>query len=276
MIMINHLLTKPLNRILAIVLISSMGLSGCDKEIVDLVYTLEDDKSLGLQLQNEIASNPDQYPVLDRTEYAEAYAYLEDLRDQILASPDVRYKDEFTWEVHIIDDDVLNAFAAPGGYIYFYTGIIKYLENEDDLMGVLGHEIAHADRRHSAKQMLETYGVQTVISMALGDSPSQVAQLAAGLAGNAAALKFSRSDESEADSYSVDYLSVTPYRCDGTAVFFEKITAEGDGSSVPTFLSTHPNPETRVEDIRAKADELGCSTEYYAPSSYENFKAMLP
>jgi beta-barrel assembly-enhancing protease len=263
-------------RLFAFILISSFGLSGCGKDLVDLVYTLDDDKRLGLQLQSEIAANPDEYPVLDRTEYADAYAYLDGLRDQVLASSEVRYKDEFTWEVHIIDADVLNAFAAPGGYIYFYTGIIKYLDNEDDLMGVLGHEIAHADRRHSAKQMLESYGVQTMLSMALGDNPSAVTALAAGLAGNAAALKFSRSDESEADAYSVEYLSSTPYRCDGAATFFEKISAEANGASVPTFLSTHPNPETRVEDIRAKADELGCSTEYFAPTSYDNFKAMLP
>ncbi len=266
----------PLARLFVFILVSTLGLSGCDKDLVDLVYTLEDDKSLGLQLQSEIASKPDEYPVLDRAQYADAYAYLEGLRDQVLESSEIRFKDEFTWEVHIIDEDVLNAFAAPGGYIYFYTGIIKYLDNEDDLMGVLGHEIAHADRRHSAKQMLESYGVQTVLSMALGDNPSGIASIAAGLAENAAVLKFSRSDESEADAYSVDYLSSTPYRCDGAATFFERISAEGEGASVPTFLSTHPNPETRVEDIRAKAAELGCSTEYFAPTSYDDFKAMLP
>jgi len=271
-----HSSAYSLSKLAAIVVLSAFGLSGCDKDLVDLVYTIEDDKQLGLQLQSEIASNPDEYPVLDRTEYADAYAYLEGLRDQVLASSEIRYKNDFTWEVHIIDADVLNAFAAPGGYIYFYTGIIKYLDSEDDLMGVLGHEIAHADRRHSVKQMLESYGVQTLISMALGENPSAVSAVVAGLAGNAAALKFSRSDESEADAFSVEYLSTTPYRCDGAATFFEKITAEGSGGSVPTFLSTHPNPETRVEDIRAKAAELGCSTEYYAPTSYDNFKAMLP
>ncbi len=269
-------LTHSVSKLLTITIIASLGFSGCGKEPVDLVFSLEDDKNLGLQLQAEIAANPSEYPVLNRTEYAEAYAYLEGLRDQVLASSEVRYKDQFAWEVHIIDADVLNAFAAPGGYIYFYTGIIKFLDNEDDLMGVLGHEIAHADRRHSVKQMMETYGVQLLLSMALGENPSAISSIAAGLAGNAASLKFSRNDETEADSYSVDYLSTAPYRCDGAAVFFEKITAEAGGSSVPTFLSTHPNPETRVEDIRAKAAGIGCSTEYFAPSSFETFKAMLP
>lgn len=254
-----------------------MSFASCEtKEPVDLFFTIEEDKKLGLQLRDEINSNPNEYPVLDRTTYADAYAYLEKLRDKVLASSAIDHRDDFDWEVHIIDQDVLNAFAAPGGYIYFYTGIIKFLDEEDDLMGVMGHEIAHADRRHSVKQMAEQYGVELLISMALGNEPSRIEQVAAGLAGNAAALKFSRNDESEADAYSVEYLAETDYRCDGAAVFFEKITAQGGGSNVPTFLSTHPNPETRVEDIREKAGELGCSMEYFAPDSYEEFKAMLP
>lgn len=251
--------------------------AGCeDREPVDLLFTVEDDKTLGLQLKEEIDGNPQEYPILDRETYADAYAYLENLRDQVLESEPIRYRDEFTWEVHIIDADVLNAFAAPGGYIYFYTGLIKYLDEEDALMGVMGHEIAHADRRHSVKQMTKTYGVQTLLSIALGNNASGAAELAAQIAGTGAALKFSRSDETEADAYSVEYLSGTPYRCDAAAIFFEKISEQNDGVNIPQILSTHPSPENRVEDIRAKAEEVGCSTETFNPTSYADFKAMLP
>jgi predicted Zn-dependent protease len=257
--------------------ITSLGFQACkEREPIDLLFTVEDDKSLGLQLKQEINANPQEYPILDRTEYADAYAYLEGLRDEVLASNAIRFKDEFTWEVHIIDADVLNAFAAPGGYIYFYTGLIKYLDEEDALMGVMGHEIAHADRRHSVKQMTKTYGVQTLLSIALGDNASGAATLAAQIAGTGAALKFSRSDETEADAYSVEYLSGTPYRCDAAAIFFEKISEQNDGVNIPQILSTHPSPDNRVEDIRAKAEEIGCSMEPFNPTSYADFKAMLP
>ncbi|MEX2595383.1 MAG: M48 family metalloprotease [Salibacteraceae bacterium] len=255
----------------------SLLLTACKKvEPVNLFFSVEDDKNLGLQLRSEIESNPDEYPVLDREEYPDAYAYIENLRDQVLESDAIIYRDEFDWEIRIIDDEVLNAFAAPGGYIYFYTGLIKFLEEEDDLMGVMGHEIAHADQRHSVKQMTKTYGVQLLLSAALGENPSMVEQVLAGIASQGASLKFSRSDETEADAYSVEYLSTTPYRCDGAAVFFQRLSDESSGVEVPAFLSTHPNPETRVEDITSRAEELECSTTAFAPDSYDAFKAMLP
>jgi predicted Zn-dependent protease len=268
---------QRLSPIFSTIIMIALLLASCkDTEPVDLLFTPEDDVQLGLQLKQQIDANPAEYPILDRTEYADAYAYLEGLRDEVLASSAIRYKDEFSWEVHIIDADVLNAFAAPGGYIYFYTGLIKFLDNEDDLMGVMGHEIAHADRRHSVKQMTKSYGVQALLSIALGNDPSIAAEIAASVAGTGAALQFSRTDETEADAYSVEYLSETPYRCDAAAVFFQKITDEQSGPSIPQILSTHPNPENRVEDIQAKAAEIGCSTVPYNPESYATFKAMLP
>ena len=143
-------------------------------------------------------------------------------------------------------------------------------------MGVLGHEMAHADRRHSVKQMLKSYSVELLLAIALGQNPSEVETLLAGLAGQTAILKFSRDHETEADEYSVAYLAGTPHRCDGASVFFQKLEDSGQGGSVPTFLSTHPSPEDRVQNIQDEAAELGCSTTYFAPDSYDDFKALLP
>ncbi len=240
------------------------------------LFNPSDDIKLGAQLHAQVEANPQDYPILDETEYAEAYAYIQGLCDQIVETGELDYADEFVWKVHIIDADVLNAFAAPGGYLYFYTGLIKYLDEEDDLMGVMGHEVAHADRRHSVKQMTKAYGVQAVLALALGQNPSEVETILAGLAGQTAILKFSRDDETDADEFSVEYLANTPHRCDAASVFFQKLEASGQGGGVPTFLSTHPAPADRVENIQAKADEVGCSTEYFAPDSYAAFKAMLP
>ena len=121
------------------------------------LFTIEDDIELGAQLDAEISSNPKEYgPILDADDpaNAEAYDHLMTITDTLLASDDVQYRDDFVWELHIIDDDdVLNAFAAPGGYIYVYTGLIRYLDQEDHFAGVMGHEIAHADQRHSTQQL---------------------------------------------------------------------------------------------------------------------------
>ncbi|HEY8399997.1 MAG TPA: M48 family metalloprotease, partial [Cytophagaceae bacterium] len=158
--------------------------------------------------------------------------------------------------------------------LYVYTGIIKYLKAEDHLAGVLAHEIAHSDRRHSTKQMTQQYGIQTLLSIAFGKNPGMLAQIAAGLAN----LKFSREDETEADTYSVRYLCQNPakYEADGAAGFFQQLIDEGDDGGIPEFLSTHPNPDNRVQNIELKAQELGCDTGLKAPATYEDFKKMLP
>ncbi len=264
-------------------IISAGLLISCNKDdddddgpgLVDqLLFPVENDVELGRQVADQIAANPDDYPVLSESEYPEAYEYLNAMKDEILQSDDVEYEDLFPYELKIINQDVLNAFATPGGYIYIYTGLIKYLDNADDLAGVMGHEIAHADRRHSVEQMKQTLGVQFLINIVLGDgTAAQIAQMAS----TALSLKFSRDDESESDEYSVIYLGDTDYACNGAATFFEKLEAEG-GSGVPEFLSTHPSPENRVTDINAKATEDGCSTDQISESgfTYEDFKNSLP
>lgn len=236
------------------------------------IFTLEDDKKLGKQVANQIASDPTTYPVLNEADYPDSYNYLRTLRDRILNSGKVNHKDDFVWEVKIIkDDNTLNAFCTPGGYIYVYTGIIKYLDTEDQLAGVMGHEIAHADRRHSTDAMTREYGIQTLLNIALGQNQSGLTKLASQLLD----LKYSRGHETEADEYSVIYLSGTAYQCNGAAGFFQKMEASGGSGGTPEFLSTHPNPDNRIANIGNKASELGCST---TPSGfdYTAFKNSLP
>jgi predicted Zn-dependent protease len=248
-----------------------------DTSLVDelLGLTPENDVQLGLNVVNQIESDPDEFPVLSESDYPEAYAYLNQMRSSILQSNEVKYKDIFPYTFKIIHrDDVLNAFATPGGYMYVYTGLIKYLDNADDLAGVLGHEIAHASERHSIDQLKQSMAVDVLISIALGEGTAgQIASLAS----NFLSLKFSRDDESEADEFSVRYLADAPYACNGAAGFFEKIESEG-GASVPEFLSTHPSPANRVENINSIAEALNCSTDPIQETSpnYQDFINSLP
>ncbi len=263
---------------LAIVGVSVLTNCGDNDGVKSLFFSIEDDKTLGLQVSQEIESDPATYPILSEIDYPEAYEYLNGMKNAILASGEVAYKDEFVWQLKIIEADILNAFATPGGYMYVYTGLINYLDNADDLAGVLGHEIAHADRRHSVKQLEKIYGVQLLLSVALGNDPSQIEQIAAQIATAGSSLKFGRDNESDADEYSVKYLSDTEYACNGAASFFEKLIANGQDNGVPEFLSTHPNPDNRVEDINDHAATLGCSTTPIVESNmtYEEFKMSLP
>ncbi len=178
-------------------------IGGCSEDGGVNIFTIEDDKQLGAQLEQEILNNPQEYPVLPESQYPEAYAYLDAMGQDVLASEDVRYRNEFDWEFYIIDQDVLNAFAAPGGKLFFYTGLIKFLDRPSALAGVVGHEIAHADRRHSTEQMTKLHGLQMLLSIVTGnEDPGLISNIAASLL----SLKFSRDDETEADEYSVEYL----------------------------------------------------------------------
>lgn len=233
------------------------------------VFSIEDDKELGAELDAQIESEPEEYPLLDRAAFPDAYTNLERIRDTIMAGGAVELEQEFDWEVHIIDDDeTLNAFAAPGGYIYIYTGLMRFLETEDEFAGVLAHEIAHADQRHSTQQLTQIYGITTLLGVVLGQDPGAAAMLAAGLV----ALQFSREHETDADEHSVVYLCETSYASDGAAGFFEKL----EGANVPEFLSTHPSDDKRVENIHSLADDMGCDTTPDPNADWSAVLATLP
>ena len=93
------------------------------------LFPIDQDKELGLQVKQEIEGNPQEYNVMKRSQYPEAYKHLDRMMNTILNSGELKYRDEFAWEAYLIDDDeTLNAFCTPGGYIYVYTGLIKFLE----------------------------------------------------------------------------------------------------------------------------------------------------
>jgi predicted Zn-dependent protease len=250
--------------------------TACDENNNFILFSIQNDVDLGKQVQAEIA-NDAKYKLLSPANYPQVYAYLNGMRDAILNSGEISYKDEFAWELHVIEDDaVQNAFATPGGYIYIYTGLIKYLDHADDLAGVLGHEMAHADLRHTVRNLQKIYGVNLLLSVALGQDATALEEIAAQITGTLAGLSFSRDFEREADAHSVEYLAHTSYACNGAALFFIKMNAQGDGGQPPEFLSTHPNPENRIEDINKKAEQLGCDTSLSDDSGYEALKNALP
>jgi beta-barrel assembly-enhancing protease len=237
-------------------ILSMVLFSGCKKgDAKDFLFPVEKDIELGQQLADYIDTHPEEYPLVDSTKNPQLYQAMYHFRDVILNSGKVNHKDKFAWKIKVINGpDTQNAFAAPGGFIYIYTGIINYLDKPEHFAGVMGHELAHAAERHSVNQMIKTSGLQVLLEVTLG-SESGLADLATGLA----SLKFSRKDESDADEKSIEYLCGTQYESNGAAGFFEKLIADEATGSTPEFLSTHPSPENRVEDINTKANEMGCS-----------------
>jgi len=238
------------------------------------LFSVNQDIGFGAAMDTMIMEDPVQFPLLSKSQYPDAYQHIERIRDKLLASGQVAYDDRFPWTVKIIDNDsTLNAFATPGGYMYFYTGVIHFLEDEAEFAGVMAHEMAHCARRHSTDIMTKQYGISIMLSMLLGNDPNQMAEIAAGLASGLSSLVFSRKNEYEADQYAVKYMSGTDYDPRGLAGFFEKM----EGSPVPpTFLSTHPSPENRIEQIYANWELEGSKEGQRFASRYQEFKNSLP
>jgi Zn-dependent protease with chaperone function len=252
-------------------------LTGCKKgsnESPINLFSVNDDIEFGKMVEAEIAANPQEFPVLSQQEYPDAYQHLYRIRDSILNTGLIYYEDRFEWKMYIIQNDtMLNAFATPGGYLYFYTGIIKFLDDEAQFAGVMGHEMAHSDLRHSTNQLTKAYGVQILLSILLGQAPGQLTEIIASLAYGLGTLAFSRDHEYEADKYAVEYLYNTSYDARGIADFFIKLE---DAPRPPQFLSTHPSPENRIEKILEEWQLLGGKTGNLYEASYNSFKATLP
>lgn len=269
---------QKLGGLITIVIAAAVIFSSCskdeNKDNTFNIFSVSDDISFGDQLRSEIHSNQIDFPLLDKSQYGEAYQHVYRIRDSILNSGELIYGDDFDWEIDIIhNDSVLNAFCAPGGYICVYTGIIKFLDNEAQFAGVMGHEMAHADRRHSTDQLTKAYGIQLLLGILIGNNPNQLAEIAAELAAGVASLAFSRDAEYESDEYSVKYLYPTAYDARGVGGFFQKID---DSSYPPEFLSTHPHPDNRYERIEENWSELGGKAGEVFEESYTSFKNSLP
>jgi len=181
--------------------------------------------------------------------------YLNDLCQRL---GNVSHRHNLTYHFKIIDASVVNAFAAPGGYIYFTRGILGTLNSEAELAGVIGHEIGHIAARHSAKQYSRAQLAQ--VGLGIGtifvDSTifSGLAQLGAGML----FLRFSRDHEREADDLGVEYASRVGYDASQFAIFFEsleRMNPGSDRSGLPGWFATHPSPENRVQAVRGKARE---------------------
>ncbi len=151
--------------------------------------------------------------------------------------------------------------------MYVYSGLIKYLDSEAALAGVIGHEIGHAERRHATQKMTSIYGFQMLASFALGQNPSQIAEIAANLFTGLAILTNSRANEEESDEYSIKYLSSTRFYPGSVKFFFEKMRDDGKvaskGGGIGTFLSTHPDPIARITSTEQRLLTSGMEIKNY-------------
>ena len=241
------------------------------------IFEPEYDVEIGKQTVASIALDTLEYPILSKKDYPEAYAYLKRMVNEITSAPEIKYANLFKYDsIQIIQrDDVLNAFCTPGGYVYVYTGLIKYLDRADDLAGVLGHEIAHAELRHSAVRIQKEFGREKIMDYLLVKGVGLSALIKAEILNKMLTLNYTRDQEADSDRHSVLYLKDTDYACNGAAGFFKKLIANGQDTETLELLSDHPDSQSRVDDITLMVNEYQCSTNSHSQSGWANFKNML-
>jgi len=161
----------------------------------------------------------------------------------------------FEWAFNVIDSEQVNAFALPGGYTAIYTGIIPVAENEDGLAAIMGHEVAHALAHHGAERMAQQNMQRIVgagVAMGAGGMDFGAQKAVMGVFGGISqygfALPFSRKHESEADYIGLILMSRACYDPREAPKLWERMGQAG-GANPPEFQSTHPSPQTRIDDF---------------------------
>jgi Zn-dependent protease with chaperone function len=187
-------------------------------------------------------------------------AYLTKLGLRLVAKLPTRGV-QYPWEFHCVNSKEINAFALPGGYVFVNRGAIEVADNEAQLAAVMGHELSHVALRHGTAQASKAQlmqGAAGIFGGIFGGSAGG-ALLTQGVALGAGSLllRYSRSDETQADVLGTQALYDNGYDPRAMAQFFEKLEAETKGKNPPQFLSDHPNPGNRVERVDEEIDKLG-------------------
>lgn len=219
-----------------------------EKQFISL--TPEQEIALGLQSAPEMIREfgglyPDQ----------EIQDLIDDIGNRIVSNSVAR-DTPWRFEFHVLDDpNTVNAFALPGGQVFITTALLSEMSREDQIAGVLAHEIVHVLARHGAQRIAQsqlTNGLIGAVGVASGDAGA--AQTAA-MIGQLINMQYGRDDEIESDTLGVCLMLDTGYDPEGMVEVMEILAAASGGTRQPEFFSTHPNPDNRIERIQATIEE---------------------
>jgi predicted Zn-dependent protease len=220
----------------------------CGDTLTQILISDEEEVQMGQNFAAEIESDTANFPLYrDKTGADPALIRYIDSIGQVIARSQ-KDRDDISYHFTIVDQDtVINAFAVPGGFIYVYTGLIRSARNEAEIAGVLAHEIGHVTKRHGAKQLLENATTSFVLDLIVGDSTTLRSVL--DVAGGFLFLKYSRDNEYQADSCSVEYLIRAGYNPNGMKTFLEFLESQNTTSWGIEVFSTHPETDKRVDSV---------------------------
>lgn len=204
--------------------------------------------------------------------------YVSSLGNQIASKTS---RADLQWQFYVVNTDVVNAFALPGGIVYVNRGVLERADKMDELAGVLGHEIEHVVRRHSVKQMEQMQGANVGVALACtltNICSNQAAATAINVGGTAIFAKFSRTDEVQADEGGFHNLINAGISPEGMLSFFQKLLAEeqqsGSSGAASSWFSDHPGTQDRIQDIQNMLAQTPASTLRSLTTDTQAFQQM--
>ena len=211
-------------------------------------------QSIGLTTEEEIAIGLESAPQMAQQHgglYPDQSA--QDLVDRVgnkLVNTTIARETPYRYDFHLLrDPETINAFALPGGQIFITYALFSKLENEDQLAGILGHEIGHVVGRHSAERIAKQGLTQGILSGVMVGGDGNSGQMAAMIA-NVVNMKYGRGDELESDDLGVRFMIKAGYQPEAMIGVMQILKEAAGPNRVPEFQSTHPDPENRIEKIK--------------------------
>lgn len=228
--------------------------------------------AIGQGMAEQIRQEED---ILDDPEWQ---AYVTEIGQKIVSVSD---RKDIEYHFTVIDSDIPNAFAAPGGYIYFYTGLLKEMDSEAEFAAVCAHEISHIVARHSVQRIQKAMAASLAYQLIFGDEDSQALNAAIGIGLNLVFAGYSREAEREADRYGMIYMRNAGYNPNGAVNMFQTLAQLGSNSDRNVFeamAASHPETQERIENARQLIQQWSPLSNdlIVGEDRYQQMKARLP
>jgi predicted Zn-dependent protease len=236
--------------------------------------TIKEEEELSRQMMAAI------YKYFDIVDDPMVVDYVNDIGKRILATLP---QQPFRYKFHVINDDVYNAFATPAGHIFIYTGLLNAMEEEEEIAGILGHEIAHVYCRHISQRIerqkkmgwANLAGLAAGVLLGVGGAgeAAQAVTMGSQAATQSVELSYGREDEMQADQFGVKFITGAGYNAEGLLKILKKIRAKTwfGSDQIPTYLKTHPAVEDRIAFIGSWIESYNATAKPIPPVKPDNF-----
>ena len=233
--------------------------------------TFADERLIGGELHNYLDNPTSALSLLDKSEHPQVFNYLDGLRAFVLGNGMIENINFYDWQYHIImDDNSRDMFSTLGGHIYITTGLLKYLDNENELLNLMAHEAVYVDKRYNREILVDEFTFLKLFDQRDGGDDEIKAEIWTFLYDN---FTYEQNQVSSADSTTVRYICPTPYNPQGYADFISKI-----GNEPMAWKRRHHNniaTPDRVNYITQLSQDLNCLGTFIRESDYQNFLTYL-